>query len=160
MDPAYRQADIKPLIMKKAFVTLFTFLTFGIAASVASEGADVDPKILSAFEKEFSFAQNVKWEVKGPFAQVSFSLNDHGVVAWYNAEAELVSTARNILYMQLPLSVIRSLEQKYADASLFGIVEINRDGETFYHIRADKKNKKLLLKATPFGNVEVIKRIK
>jgi len=160
VDPVCRQAGIKPLIMKKALVTLFVFFTLGLAASIASEVADVDPRILSAFKKEFSFAQNVKWDIKGPFTQVNFSLNDQGIVAWYNAEAELVSTARNILYMQLPLSVIRSLEQNYADASLFGIVEIIRNGETFYHIRADKKNKKLLLKATPFGNIEVIKRIK
>ena len=143
--------------MKKTFVALFTFLAVGITASIAGEPS-VDPKILSAFEKEFSFAQNVKWEEKGPFTQVTFSLNDHGIVAWYNAEAELVSTARNILYMHLPLSVIKTLEQKYADASFFGIVEINRDGETFYHIRADRKNKKLLLKATPFGNIEVVKK--
>jgi hypothetical protein len=145
--------------MKKIFVAVVAFLAVGITASMAGE-PPVDPKILSAFEKEFSFAQNVKWEEKGPFTQVSFSVNDHGIVAWYNADAKLVSTARNMLYMQLPFSVIKTLEQKYADASFFGIVEINRDGETFYHIRADRKNKKLLLKATPFGNIEVIKRIK
>jgi hypothetical protein len=144
--------------MKKTFVALFTFLAIGIT-SIAGEPS-VDPKILSAFEKEFSFAKNVKWETKGPFTQVNFSLNEQGIVAWYNEEAELVSTARNLLYNQLPLSVIKSLENDYADASLFGIVEINRDGETFYHIRADRKNKKLLLKATPFGNIEVVKRIK
>lgn len=145
--------------MKKTFVALFAFLAVGITSSIASEPS-VDPKILSAFEKEFSFAKNVKWETKGPFTQVNFSLNDQGIVAWYNEEAELVSTARNLLYNQLPLSVIKSLENDYADASLFGIVEINRDGETFYHIRADKKNKKLLLKATPFGNIIVVKKIK
>lgn len=145
--------------MKKTFVALLAFLAVGISASFAGE-LPVDPKILSAFEKEFSFAKNVKWEVKGPFTQVNFSLNEQGIVAWYNEEAELVSTARNLLYNQLPLSVIKSLENDYADASLFGIVEINRDGETFYHIRADKKNKKLLLKATPVGNISVIKKIK
>lgn len=159
MDPAYRQAGIKPFFMKKTFVTLLTFLTFGITASIASE-PNIDPKILSAFEKEFSFAKNVKWETKGPFTQVNFSLNDQGIVAWYNSEAELVSTARNILYNQLPLSVIKSLENNYADASLYSMVEIIRDGETFYHIHAETKSKKLLLKATQLGNITVIKKIK
>jgi hypothetical protein len=145
--------------MKKTFVALVAFLAVGITVSIGGEPS-VDPKILSAFEKEFSFAKNVKWETKGPFTQVNFSLNEQGIVAWYNEEAELVSTARNLLYNQLPLSVIKALENGYADASLFGFVEINRDGETFYHIRADKKNKKLLLKATPVGNITVVKKIK
>jgi len=146
--------------MKKILVTLFAFFTIGIAASIANEEPNVDPKILSAFQKEFSFAKDVKWEIKGEFAQVNFSLNDHGFIAWYNADAELVSTARNLLYMQLPLSVIRSLEKNYADASLSGIVEITRDDETFYHVQAERKNKKLLLRASVGGNIIVVKRIK
>ncbi len=145
--------------MKKIFVALFAFLTIG-AASFANEKENIDPTILSAFQKEFSFAKDVKWEMKGDFAQVNFSLNDHGFVAWYNANAELVSTARNILYMQLPLSVIRSLEKNYSDAGFSGIIEVTRNNETFYQLQAEKKNKKFLLRASPAGNVTVIKRIK
>lgn len=145
--------------MKKIFVALFAFLTMG-ATSFANEKNNIDPTILSAFQKEFSFAKDIKWEMKGEFAQVNFSLNDHGFVAWYNANAELVSTARNLLYMQLPLSVIRSLEKTYNDASFSGIIEVTRNDETFYQLQAEKKNKKFLLKASPGGNIIVIKRIK
>jgi len=127
---------------------------------MASERADVDPKILSAFQKEFSFAKNVKWEVKGNLTQVNFLINDQGVMAWYNSDAELVTTARNILYNQLPISVIRTLEKEYAGADLFGITEINRNNETYYQIRADEKNKKYLLKASSSGNIIVLKKIK
>ena len=146
--------------MKKSIVTLFAFLTIGLTAAFANNAPDIDPRILSAFQKEFSFAKNVKWEIKGEFAQVNFSLNDQGLVAWYNTDAELLGTARNILYMQLPLSVIKSLEQDYADADLSGIVEITRDNETFYHIQAERKNKKVLLRAFPSGSLTVVKKIK
>lgn len=145
--------------MKKIFVALLAFLTIG-AVSFANEEHNVDPSILSAFQKEFSFAKDVKWEMKGEFAQVKFSLNDHGFVAWYNSNAELVSTARNLLYMQLPLSVIRALEKNYSDASFSGIIEVTRNNETFYQVQAEKKNKKFLLKASPDGNIMVIKRNK
>ncbi len=146
--------------MKKIFVTLLALLTIGIAASIAIEERDVDPKILSAFQKEFSFAQNVKWQIKGKFAQVNFSVNDQAFIAWYNADAELVSTARNILYMQLPLSVIKTLEKDFADASCYGFVEITRDDETLYQIQAERKNRKLLLQVSPGGNVMMVKRVK
>lgn len=146
--------------MKKTFWALLVFLIIGIGAVKASERPGVDPKILSAFQKEFSFAKNAKWEVRGNLTQVIFLLNDQGVSAWYNADAELVTTARSILYNQLPISVIRALEKKYAGADLFSITEVNRNNETYYQIRADEKNKKYLLKASPSGNISILKKIR
>ena len=146
--------------MKKTFVTLFTLLTIGITVSLADPITNVDPKILSAFQKEFSFAKNARWEEEGNLTRVIFSLNDQGIIAWYNSDAELVTTARNILYNQLPISVMRSLDKEYEGADIFGIVEINRNNETYYQIRADKKSKKLLLKASPSGNITVLKKIR
>ena len=146
--------------MKKTFVTLFAFLAMGLIATTAAQKAGIDPKILSAFQKEFSFAKNIKWEVKENLTQVNFLLNDQGIVAWYNADAELVTIARNILYMQLPISVIKSLEEEYTGADISGIIEIIHNDETYYQIQADTKNKKLLLKASPSGNITVLKKIK
>ena len=146
--------------MKKTILALFVSLSLFASVAFAREDPNIDPKILSAFQKEFSFAQNVVWQDKGELVQVNFSLHDHGFVAWYNENAELVSTARNILYMQLPLSVIKTLQQNYADASLSGIVEYTHDNETFYHITAEVKKKKFLLKATPYGTISVVKKFK
>ena len=146
--------------MKKTILSLLALLVTGITAVMASERADVDPKILSAFQKEFSFAKNAKWEVKGNLSQVNFLINDQAVMAWYNSDAELVTTARNILYNQLPISVIRTLEKEYAGADFFGITEVERNNETYYQIMADKKNKKYFLKASPSGNIIVLKKIK
>jgi hypothetical protein len=146
--------------MKKSFSAFLAFLIIVSIAVTASERADVDPKILSAFQKEFSFAKNAKWEVKGKLTQVNFLLNDQGVTAWYNSDAELVTTARNILYNQLPISIIRALEKEYAGADFSGLTEVNRNNETYYQIRADGKSKKYLLKASPSGNIIVLKKIK
>src|SRR6187401_998720 len=146
--------------MKKTFLSLFTFFIIGTSAAMARERADVDRKILSAFQKEFSFAKNAKWEVKGNLTQVNFLLNDQGVAAWYNSAAELVTTARNILYNQLPISVIRTLDKEYAGADFLGITEVERNNETYYQIRAGEKSKKYLLKASPSGNIIVLKKIK
>lgn len=146
--------------MKKSMLALSMLLTIGLSAALANEETNVDPKVLSAFQKEFSFAKNVSWGTNKDLAQVRFSLNDQGFVAWYNTEAELVSIARNILYMQLPLSVIKSLEEKYGKADLSGIVELTRDNETIYYINAEENNKKFLLQASPSGTISVVKKIK
>jgi hypothetical protein len=146
--------------MKKTFVTLFAFLTIGITVALAHPITNVDPKILSAFQKEFSFAKNVKWEEEGNLTRVTFLLNEQGIVAWYNSDAELVTTARNILYNQLPISVMRSLDKEYSGADILGITEISRNDETSYQIRADRRDKKYLLKASPSGNIIVLKKIR
>ena len=146
--------------MKKIFVTLFTLLTIGITVALADPITKVDPKVLSAFQKEFSFAKNARWEEEGSLTRVIFSLNDQGIIAWYNSDAELVTTARNILYNQLPISVMRSLDKAYEGADVFGIVEISRNDETYYQMRVDKKGKKFLLKAGASGNITVLKKIK
>ena len=146
--------------MKKTFVTLFLSVTVLVSALAAPIDPEVDPKIVSAFQKEFSFAKDVKWQQKGELFQVNFSLYDHGFIAWYNAEAELISTARNILYMQLPLSVIKTLQQNYDGADFSGIVEITRNDQTSYHINAEIKKKKYLLEANSYGNVIMVKKIK
>src|SRR5678815_3395114 len=109
--------------MKKIVVTLLALLTIGITVTLAGPATNVDPKILSAFRKEFSFAKNVKWEEEGNLARVVFLLNDQGITAWYNSDAELVTTARNILYNQLPISVMRSLDK---ELSLIHISEPTR----------------------------------
>jgi hypothetical protein len=57
--------------MKKIFVTI-AMSVVGLSATFAAGNSTIDPKIISAFEKEFSFAKNVKWQTKEDLAQVSF----------------------------------------------------------------------------------------
>ena len=146
--------------MKKAILALSMFLTIGLTAALAYEETKVDPKVLSAFQKDFSFAENVKWEITTGLSQVRFSIYDQSLIAWYNAEAELISTARNILYKQLPLSVIKSLEEKYSEADFTSMQEITKGNETNYFIQVESKEKKLLLKANSSGSLSVVKKIK
>lgn len=145
--------------MKNILVTI-AIVVVGLSSTFASENSTIDPRIISAFEKDFSFAKNVKWEAKKDLAQVSFLLNDQAVTAWYNSDAVLITLARNLLYRQLPISVIKALDQKYPDAALFGIIEIIHNNEVQYQVTAETKRKTLLLKVTPSGNITIKKRIK
>jgi hypothetical protein len=55
---------------------------------------------------------------------------------------------------------MRALDKDYAGADILGITEISLNDETYYQIRADRKGKKLLLKANPSGNITVLKKIR
>lgn len=145
--------------MKKILVTI-AISSLGLFTTFAAENSTIDPRIISAFEKEFSFAKNAKWELKQDLVQVSFLFNDQAVTAWYNSDATLVTVARNMLYAQLPISVIKALDNRYPDAAFFGILEIIHNGEVQYQLNAETKKKTLLLKVTPAGDISIKKRIK
>src|SRR6185503_7152270 len=134
--------------MKKILVTI-AIIAGGLSTISATENSVIDPKIISAFEKEFSFAKNAKWEAKEDLTLVSFLLNDQSVTAWYNEDAELVMTARNILYTQLPIPAMKALDKRYPEADLFGIIEVIRNDEVHYQVTAETKKKTLILKVTP-----------
>lgn len=146
--------------MKKIILAVSMFLTIGVSATFANDGTKVDPKVLSAFQNDFASAKDAKWEIKTGISQVKFSLYDQYLIAWYNEEAKLISTVRNILYQQLPLSVIKSLEDKYNGADFLSITEVTKENETNYFIQVETKEKKLLLKANSSGNLSVVKKIK
>ena len=135
-------------------------LTVGLSAALANDETKVDPRVLSAFEKDFSFAKNAVWETEGDFSKVRFSVNDQGITAWYSEEAELIIVARNILYMNLPLAVIKSLEDRGCKTEISDIVEVTKNGETNYYMYAEEKGKKKMFEVTPSGEISVVKRIK
>ncbi len=146
--------------MKKAILALSMYLTIGLTTALADKEKKVDPRVLSAFQKDFSLAENVKWEIKDGLSKARFSIFDQSLVAWYNAEAELVTTIRNISYKQLPLSVIKSLEEKYGEADFTNMQEVTKDQETNYFIQVETKVKKLIIKSNFAGNLSVFKKIK
>lgn len=142
--------------MKTLLVTLA--MVFVTGAAIAREAdPKVDPRILSTFKKEFSNANNVRWEVRTDYVKAHFLLNEQGLVAYFDNTGELMSVARNLLYNQLPLSVIKGLQERYGNAVFSSIVEVTREGETSYLLETEKKGKKIMLQAASNGYVSVVK---
>lgn len=154
-----RTLPFKPYSMKKLILVLPIILATGLFATPSNDKTDINPRIVSAFEKDFSFAKNIKWESAGEYSKVQFSLNDQGITAWYSEDAELIIMARNILYMQLPLSVIKSVEEKHSRADISDILEVNQNGGTNYYLYIEEKGKKKLLQITPSGEITVVRKI-
>jgi len=69
--------------MKKLFFASFMLLTLGLAASPVKDDLNVDPRVLSAFQKEFSFVKDAIWSSNGDVSQVSFSFIEQGFLSWY-----------------------------------------------------------------------------
>ncbi|HET9823948.1 MAG TPA: hypothetical protein VFP87_01370, partial [Chitinophagaceae bacterium] len=90
----------------------------------------------------------------------SFALNGYHVEAYFTYAGELLGTARNVLFNQLPLAVVKEINSHYGSAPVYDIVEYGTGSETFYQMIVELPTKKLQIRATSGGDISVEKRIK
>jgi len=114
----------------------------------------------ATFQKEFSGATNVKWTEGKDVISVSFVLSDSRIIAYFTNEGDLLGTERNVLFNQLPLAVVREINNRYGNAPIADIIEYTSGVNTFYGMYVDTPTKHLKLKISSEGEVTVEKRTK
>ncbi len=114
----------------------------------------------ATFQKEFSGATNVKWTESKDVISASFTLSDSRIIAYFTTEGELLGTERNVLFNQLPLAVIREINNRYGNAPISDIIEYTSGIDTFYGMYVDTQTKHLKLKISSEGDVTIQKRTK
>ncbi|HEV8284027.1 MAG TPA: hypothetical protein VGQ09_06940 [Chitinophagaceae bacterium] len=145
--------------MKKFIIAFAAALTLISTTAFADSKEKINPA-LTTFEKEFKGATNVKWQEGKEAIKAAFTLNDFRVEAYFSYSGELIGTARNVLFSQLPLTVIKEINNRYGSAPVYDITEYNTEDETFYHMTVELPSKRLNIKATTAGNITVEKRIR
>jgi len=146
--------------MKRIFVSLSFMLLVGSATVFAGEKTDVNGKIKESFQKEFAGAEFVKWDEVENYQRATFLFHDHPVIAFFDEDGELLGSARNVLYDQLPLTVIKSLDKRFAGAKFTEMYEISNMDGTSYGITFDRQNKRYHVKVNIDGNFIKMARIK
>ena len=134
--------------MKKFFIAVAILVTVGCSVSYATGKEEINPKVTAAFQKEFAGVGDVNWSVSENIVRANFLYNNVRTEAYYNQDAELVGTARNVLFNQLPLAVIKEINQRFGSAPVYEIVEYTCNGETIYSMTAELASKKLKIKAS------------
>ena len=146
--------------MKKIILGLSMMMAIGISSAFANEELKVNDKVLSSFGKDFTLAKNVQWREEGGYLKARFTVSDILIEAYYSVDGEFIGSARNLLFEQLPLSVIREFNQKYDEASILSVLEITNIEGTSYRIWLEKDNKKIKLNATSSGEITVVEKVK
>ncbi len=99
-------------------------------------------------------------ESEGDYLKVLFVLREHRLQAYYNSEGVLQGFARSVLFKELPLAVMLSLDKRFAGADLSNILEITNAEGTSYWTTAEMENKRYRVKANPNGTILKIDRNK
>ena len=89
-----------------------------------------------------------------------FTISDMLTEAYYNEEGEFLGSARNLLFEQLPLSVIHEFNKRFDETSVLNIIEITNSEGTSYRIWLEKGDKKIKLNASANGEISILEKVK
>jgi len=144
----------------KKFIIAFAAVAMFISASAFSGTKNGDNPALATFQNTFKGALDVKWGEENDIITASFVLNNTRAVAYFSSTGELLGTARNILFNQLPLLVVAEINKRYATASVYDITEYTLGSETFYIMQVTLPTKTLKLRVSSAGDINVEKKTK
>jgi hypothetical protein len=146
--------------MKRIIVSLALVLTAGLTTLFANTETGISDQVRIAFEKEFAGAQSVCWNEEGDYLKATFLMGGHRAEAYYNREAEFLGCIRNLFYDQLPLTLMTSMDKRFAGAGILDVREVNNAEGTTYRLTLEVQNVKYHVKADTGGNILEIQKLK
>ena len=145
--------------MKKIINSIFLLLASGGSTAFANGDPGPDQQVLELFKKEFSAAQQVTWNKQENYDKATFVLTGRRVVAYFNPEGQLEGCIREIFFDQLPLVVMKGIDQKFPEAEISTVREITNSEGTSYRIFLEAKNIKYSIKVDSAGYIEQVEKL-
>lgn len=135
-------------------------LTMSLSSVFANNEETISQKAVSSFKKEFTNAQDVKWESSKDFVKATFKLNDQVMFAYYSQTGDLMAITRNIVSTQLPINLLSGLKKNYSAYWISDLFEISSSGDASYYITLHNSDQTLILKSNGSSGWEVYKKEK
>jgi hypothetical protein len=142
-------------------------LTLAMAVAIISTGfsrnasySDPGAVVKQAFTKEFSQITHVTWDLisKEGIYEAAFTFNNELVKAYFSDEGEFLGTIREVTKSQLPILVVKEMDQRFPDAKVAAVYEHSMKDGLNYYITILTEKGVLILKATGNGELTVHKR--
>ncbi len=109
---------------------------------------EVNPKVLNAFNAEFSNAREVVWTIGSDYYVATFTYNEKHVFAYYDISGEMMGLTRYVALSDLPLMLQGELKNKYAKFWISELYEVANSEGTSYYASIENADTRILLKAT------------
>jgi hypothetical protein len=140
--------------MKRIILSFTLMMTLGVTIALAAPGSKINPgpDVVEMFKKEFAGAEFVKWTVQGEYQKASFVLGGHRAEAYYTITGEYLGSIRDLFYDQLPLAVMKSVDNKYPEADISELTEVATTDGVTYKMLVELKSKKVRLTVDSSGN--------
>jgi hypothetical protein len=148
--------------MKKFFVSLLMLISVFSYAITPGSGEKVSPKLQAALEKEFTGAQFVVWESlkDQQIYHAKFVYNNERINAFFEQDGSLLAIGRYVTPGALPLTIIKSVNNKYGDFQMKDAIEYSKSGETSYLLSLENEKVSMVVEAYSSGNLYIFKKEK
>lgn len=141
--------------MKKIIALGFAVFTF-----MSVFAADVNEKVLSAFQKTFSGATKVEWIEYENHYVVNFVKDGIRSKAQYDKDGNIMQAIRYYDDTQLPLSIQNLLKETYPKRTIHGVTEVSKGTTTDYFIMMFDAKFLYQIQVEPGGSIHQIERFK
>ena len=146
--------------MKKFFLTASVLLVIATTFAFTEPEPKINEEVLQSFKREFAGSQLLGWSQQGEFFKATFILAGFRTIAYFSPDGRLEGSARGLLYNQLPLTVITTIDKRFESACVLDVCEITNPTGTTYRLTLESKNKKYRVKVDPEGNFTDIEKLK
>jgi hypothetical protein len=120
--------------MKKKILTVTAAILFTLSATFARDINPVPDVIVGELKQEFKNASNVIWKTTPTFYKAAFTVGGNPIEAFFSYEGQLIGVSRKITIDQLPLSLIKKVNEKGAATEITELFELLTDRGTEYFI--------------------------
>lgn len=132
----------------KKIITMLVLASILIAnTAFAKEKESINEKIQSAFKEEFSQATLVNWSKSDNYYKAEFTLHNDVMTAYYNESAELMGVTRNLLSIDLPITLQFSLKKDYDNYWISDLFEFSRKDDNGYFVTIENADTKIVLQS-------------
>jgi len=146
--------------MYKSILSIAIVFMMGTSVFAANNEDVVNQMAVRSFNKDFVNAKNAKWEQKGDYVKVTFTMNDQVMFGYYNNEGTLTAVVRNIVSDQLPISLLTSLKNEYTGFWISDLFEIASNDQTAYYVTLENADKKIVLRSNGIDSWSVYAKTK
>ena len=136
--------------MKKIVFVLGLVVTMGVCSAYPSER--VSRKVLASFKTEFANALNVEWETGNNYFRAAFTMNEQRIFAYYNVDGDLLSIARYISSIQLPVNLFTDLKNDYSKYWISDLFEVSNNEGLHYYVTLETADTKLVMHSSNGGS--------
>ena len=144
--------------MKKIVFVFGLVVAMGVCSAHPSER--VSQRVLASFKSEFTNAQDVEWETGNNYFKAAFTMNEQRVFAYYNVDGQLLSIARYISSVQLPVNLFADLKNDYNKYWISDLFEVSNSEGLHYYVTLETADSKLVMHSSNGGSWSTYSRNK
>ena len=137
--------------MKKISILLSLFAVLAVNTAFATS-EPVSRRVLESFKSTFKTAQDVSWQSSNKYYRASFSMNDQRIYAYYDGDGYLISVARYISSLQLPVNLFADLKNEYENYWISDLFEESNSDGIHYYVTLENADTRIVLVSSNGGS--------